>query len=88
MATTAHRTGPPVLTHAERCTGCLICQLRCSFRFVKEFNPSRSVIVIDRLGGEGNEYAIAFTPQCDNCGICARFCPYEALTWTKGKGAA
>jgi ferredoxin len=77
-----------VLALAEKCTGCLVCQLRCSFRFEKEFNPSRSAITIHRLVGADDEYAISFTPQCDNCGICARFCPYEALTWAKGKGAA
>lgn len=80
-----HRKGPPVLTYPEKCTGCLVCQLRCSFRFVKAFNPARSAIVVRRLVGKENEFALSFTDLCDNCGICARYCPYSALEWTKGR---
>jgi len=80
---TVKRKGPPITVYAERCTGCLICELRCSLRWVKEFNPSQSAIIIRRLVGAENEYQISFTEKCDNCGICARYCPYGALIQEK-----
>ena len=63
----------------EKCNGCLICQLRCSFRFEKAFNIAKAAIKIDRIRG-GAEYGIAFTPKCDGCGLCVRYCPRETLT--------
>jgi len=77
MATRSKR--PPLTTDAAKCFGCLICESRCSLRFEKAFNPSRSAIQVRRLVGEDNEYAITVTDKCDNCGICVRFCPYNAL---------
>ncbi|MDY6880310.1 MAG: 4Fe-4S binding protein [Desulfatiglans sp.] len=77
------KKGPPISVDESNCAGCLICQLRCSLRFEKEFNPSRAAIKIRRLVGAENEYEITFTEKCDNCGICARFCPYGALVQQK-----
>ncbi len=73
------RKGRPIGIHTDRCTGCLICELRCSLRFEKAFNPSKARITIRRLVGADTEYAVSFEDGCDNCGICARHCPYEAL---------
>ena len=86
MVTT--RKGPPIKVDASKCTGCLICELRCSLRFEKAFNPSKAQIRIRRLVGADNEYEISFTDECDNCGICARYCPYGALIQEKKRGAA
>lgn len=83
----AEKKGPPILADASKCTGCLICELRCSLRFEKEFNPSRAAILVRRLVGADNEYEILFTEKCDNCGLCARHCPYGALVQDK-KAAA
>ena len=74
------RTGSPISADASRCAGCQICALRCSLRFEKAFNPAMAAITVSRLVGEAHEYAIAFGPACDNCGICARYCAYGALT--------
>jgi ferredoxin len=82
------RKGPPIKVDASKCTGCLICELRCSLRFEKAFNPSKAQIRIRRLVGADNEYEISFTEECDNCGICARYCPYGALIQEKKRGAA
>jgi len=76
------------MADAAKCTGCLICELRCSLRFEKAFNPSRAAIVIRRLVEGDNEYGISFTDRCDNCGICVRYCPYRALAQEKKRGAA
>jgi ferredoxin len=75
----ATRKGPPIAVDAASCTGCLICELRCSLRFEKAFNPSKSQIRIRRLVRGDCEYDISFTDRCDNCGICVRYCPYGAL---------
>ena len=77
------KKGPPVLADPARCVGCLTCELRCSLRFEKAFNPALAAIRIRRLVGQDREYDIEFTERCDNCGICARYCPYGALIWTK-----
>jgi ferredoxin len=77
------KKGPPIIADASKCAGCLICELRCSLRFEKEFNPSKAAIQIRRQVGAEDEYQISFIEKCDNCGICARYCPYEALTQDK-----
>ena len=80
------KKGPPIRVDASKCTGCLICELRCSFRFEKAFNPAKAAIRIRRLVMSANEYEISFTEACDNCGICARYCSYGALTQEKKGG--
>ena len=72
-----------IVADDEKCNGCLICQLRCSFRLEKAFNISKAAIMINRFVKGGVDYAISFTERCDVCGICAKHCPYGALTWVK-----
>lgn len=67
-----------ILVHPERCVGCLICQLRCSLRLAHSFNPARAAIQVDRTSS-GLGASLTFIEACDNCGICARHCPYGAL---------
>jgi NAD-dependent dihydropyrimidine dehydrogenase PreA subunit len=78
-----HRKGFPLLTHPEKCTGCLVCELRCSLRFAKAFSPSHSAIQIRHRVGGNDGLSMVFSDLCDNCGICARFCPYGALEQIK-----
>jgi len=73
------KKGSPIRVNSSLCTGCLICQLRCSFRFERAFNPSRAYIKVLRTNNGDDEFEVSFTEECDNCGICARFCPYGAL---------
>lgn len=68
---------------ASRCAGCMTCMLRCSFRTSGAFNLAAARIQIERLLDQANEFDIAFTGECDGCGLCARYCPYEALTRQK-----
>jgi ferredoxin len=83
----ARRRGRPIQFFTQRCAGCLMCALRCSLRFEEAFNPSKARIRVLRLVDADTEYAVAFDTDCDNCGICARHCPYEALIQEQGKGA-
>ena len=69
----------PVKAKWDRCNGCQLCQLICSFVHEKVFNPTKAAIRIERLGGK-TEFGITFTPECDHCGTCADYCFYGALT--------
>jgi len=69
----------PIIADPTRCNGCLTCELRCSMAHGKSFNPLKARIKIRRLIEADNEFSISFTDECDNCGICARYCPYGAL---------
>lgn len=73
------KKGQPIQVFSDHCAGCLICELRCSLRFEEAFNPSKARIKVLRLVDADTEYAVTFDDDCDNCGICARHCPYEAL---------
>ncbi len=77
------RKALPIRADASKCTGCLICELRCSLRFEKAFNPARAAIVIRRRVRAPDEYEISFSDRCDNCGICVQYCSYGALTQGK-----
>jgi len=67
---------------AEKCTGCLICQLICSFTYTGTFNPAKARIVIEQDRGR-----IHFAGECvDTCHLCANYCVYGAIT-RKGKAS-
>jgi ferredoxin len=59
--------------------------LRCSFKNAGDFNLSASRIQVRKLVGKENEYQITFRPDCDACGVCAVYCPYDALSRVKIK---
>ncbi len=61
---------------AEKCTGCLTCQLVCSLSHHGECNPSQACIVMRK---DGLICKADFTADCDECARCARYCPYGAL---------
>jgi Fe-S-cluster-containing hydrogenase component 2 len=62
----------------EACSGCLICQLACSFAFTKSYNPSKSRILIEEVDAT-EPFRISFTEECNDCGLCVRYCFYGAL---------
>ncbi|MFX1380202.1 MAG: 4Fe-4S dicluster domain-containing protein [Promethearchaeota archaeon] len=61
----------------ERCTGCIICKLWCSFSHYKIFNPSRANLEIEERYSLTPR--IIFLDTCTNCGKCAQHCLYGAL---------
>lgn len=66
-----------IIFHADKCTGCHICELMCSFTYLKRFSPNKAFIQII------NEYElvpqIKFKNECNRCGICVYYCLYGAL---------
>ena len=85
MSITISRENRSIAADPSKCAGCIDCMLRCSFRLGRNFNLAQSRIIITRLVGAENEFAISFTHDCDACLICARYCPYGALTAHKGE---
>jgi Fe-S-cluster-containing dehydrogenase component len=67
-----------MVSDSTKCVGCLLCQMRCSFRFTGTFGPAQARIDIDWSDADCG-YGISFTPDCDNCALCAKYCVYGAL---------
>jgi len=74
-----------LLIDPEKCTGCLQCELACSFENEGVFNPARSRIKVFEFGhGLTN---IPYT--CTQCAEawCMHACPVEAITKNATTGA-
>jgi NAD-dependent dihydropyrimidine dehydrogenase PreA subunit len=59
----------------ENCTGCLCCQLICSYTYTGRFNPLRARLRVSVREGA----RIEFTDDCIKCGLCVEYCTYGAL---------
>ena len=64
---------------SSKCAGCMVCMLRCSLKETGMFQPCSARLVVRRLVDAPHEFEVAFTSDCDACGICSAFCPYGAL---------
>lgn len=73
--------GPEIQINTQNCTGCLRCQLACSFQNTGRFNPSAAYLTVQV---RGPECEIVFTEECLDCGVCADSCFYEALVKVEG----
>lgn len=70
---------------AEKCTGCLQCEIACSYTHEGAFNPSKSSIKIFTLHDEGR-----FVPYtCTQCAEawCMAACPVDAISIDFSTGA-
>ena len=67
----------------EKCNGCRICELRCSFEHENCFAPSLSRIHVFKDEKEG----IAIPKTCIICGKCIESCPEEAISKSNETGA-
>ena len=69
----------------SECQLCSMCQLICTLKHEKAFNPSKAFIKLSKVIKPSGELdvAISFTEECDNCGLCARYCFYGALSRVK-----
>ena len=62
----------------EKCTGCLQCELACSYDNEGVFNPSKSRIKVFKFEDEGRFIPYTCT-QCDEA-WCMRACPVDAIS--------
>ncbi|MFP4475440.1 MAG: hypothetical protein ACLFOY_07745 [Desulfatibacillaceae bacterium] len=65
-----------IRAYPELCTGCLRCQLACSFSHTGAFNPEAAFL---RVVHDGVNCTIRLARGCDGCGECADDCFYGAL---------
>ncbi len=68
------------VVHPEKCSGCLMCQLVCSFfqSPEKKFQPSAAHIRPSRVEGT-NRFRVELLAGCMQCGACASYCEYGVL---------
>lgn len=65
----------------EKCTGCLLCALACSFIKTSAFGLSYSLVHIrrDLARGSHERFSISFDDGCDGCALCVHYCNYDAI---------
>lgn len=73
----------------ERCYACKTCELICSFHQIKEFQPAKSSISVERDHINGI-WTWILNDSCDKCinedePLCAKFCFYEAIIIEEGE---
>lgn len=67
----------PITVEAEKCVGCMTCVLRCALKYDNSLGETQSKIKVIPILERVND--IIFSDECDVCGICARYCPHDAL---------
>jgi Fe-S-cluster-containing hydrogenase component 2 len=74
-----------IKTNFDLCTGCSLCQLACSERFLGGYNPHRALL---RIRHE-NENLYHFPVVCNQCAnpYCANVCPVQAIQRDAETGA-
>jgi len=65
----------------EKCTGCRICELACSFYKHGRFNPKMSAI---RVHYNYELYRAEGFNACTQCGYCVSYCPTGAIGVVNG----
>ena len=74
-----------LLLNAEKCTGCLQCEMACSYEHEGIFNPVKSSIKVFNFHDEGRFVPYTCT-QCDEA-WCMTACPVDAITLDAITGA-
>lgn len=69
----------------EKCTGCMQCELACSYEHEGAFNPAKSRIKVFNYVEEARNVPYTCT-QCDEA-WCMRVCPVDAITTDETTGA-
>jgi anaerobic carbon-monoxide dehydrogenase iron sulfur subunit len=69
----------------EKCTGCLQCEMACSFENYATYAPAKSRIKVFDFHHTGRKVPYTCT-QCDEA-WCLHACPVEAITVDKATGA-
>jgi anaerobic carbon-monoxide dehydrogenase iron sulfur subunit len=74
-----------LLITPEKCTGCLQCEMACSFEHFGVFNTSKSVIKVFEFHHDGLKVPYTCT-QCAEA-WCLHACPVEAIKINDATGA-
>ncbi|OPY75612.1 MAG: ferredoxin [Syntrophorhabdus sp. PtaU1.Bin153] len=69
-----------ILRSNERCAGCGLCVLTCSFFNFGVFGMSRSFMRLER-DDRTTSFVLSIDDGCKSCGECVRACAYKALRW-------
>lgn len=77
--------GKMLYVDIEKCTGCRLCELACSFRHYDEYNPAKSRINVFRFGAQGS-YLPVFCTQCEKA-WCQGICPAGAISREEVNGS-
>lgn len=82
--------GKIIFANVERCKGCGICELICSFAHFGEYNPKKSFIKVLR-NLEMGIFIPTVSVECDLCNgeeKCIKWCQHQALESRDIKEAA
>ena len=71
--------------NADKCTGCLQCEMACSFENYGVYAPAKSRIKVFDFHATGKKVPYTCT-QCDEA-WCLHACPVEAITIDRLSGA-
>ena len=72
-----------LVVNPNKCTGCRLCELACSYKHFKVVSPSKSRIHVVRMPHEAIDTPI----YCIQCGLCVDACPFGAISRSKETGA-
>ncbi|MBA1335939.1 MAG: hypothetical protein HPY66_1758 [Firmicutes bacterium] len=67
--------------NGKECTGCLSCQLACSFYWLKLYNPEKAVLRV-RINGL-DEPAMRYCRHCEEP-ACVEACGFDAMRFIDG----
>ena len=68
-----------VTINSDKCVGCRICEMVCSFSHTKEFNPTKARIRVIRNEKDGIISTVpVFCQQCETP-VCMNLCPANAI---------
>jgi Fe-S-cluster-containing dehydrogenase component len=74
---------------ADKCSGCKICELVCSYLQSKKYSPKKSFIrVMERKDMGVFIPVIHAQAKCNGCTKCVEWCPTRALAFMEPDEAA
>jgi anaerobic carbon-monoxide dehydrogenase iron sulfur subunit len=76
-----------LIIHADKCTGCRVCELVCSMSKSGEYNPAKAYITVLR-NRDLDVNIPAISESCDCCGKCVAWCSPQALQFVSPEEAA
>ncbi len=73
-----------IIANIDKCTGCEICTLICSFNAWEGFNTHKGKLKVD-LFDKGVFNSVRVCQQCENP-VCEKVCPVNAIKINEDKG--